>query len=135
MNESPVAASTTERRVYFRTAANGVRVVFFSLLVKMDSIERNYPGGITSFFNENSSPWEMDGTLCVTASMTDDFDELLTLLESHGMQCRQAPVDFYLVCADFGVDDGFTHPMVLTADDGELELYFDQDKKLYAALG
>jgi hypothetical protein len=135
MSQLPHASSTTERSVYFRTAESGVRVVFISLIVKMHSIDRKYLSGVTSFFRQSSGPWEMDGKRYLTASMADDLDDLISLLESHGMQCSKAPADYYLICADFGVDDGFTHPVFLSTDGGELELYFDQDKKLCAVLG
>jgi hypothetical protein len=133
MDRSPKAEDHAGRNVLLRRAESGVRVRFFTLIIRLDSLHRKYPADIHTFFKEAKRRWEMDGMLCSTISMTWDFDEALALLEGCGMQCAKPPVDFYLVEAGFGTSDPLDAPHCLTIHSGELSFHED-DGKMYCRL-
>src|SRR5208337_5052071 len=128
MNRSPKAEDRAGRIVFLRPAGSGVRVRFFTLIIRLDALHRKYPAEIHAFFKEAKGRWEMDGMLCSTISMTWDFDEALALLEACGMQCAKPPVDFYLVEAGFGTPDPLDAPHCLTVHSNELSFHEDGGK-------
>ena len=119
MNRSPNAEDHAGRIVLLRPAGRGVRVRFFTLVVRLDALHRKYPAEIHTFFREAKGRWEMDGLLCSTVSMTWDFDEALAILDACGMQCAKPPVDFYLVEAGLGTADPLDAPHCLTVHSNE----------------
>ncbi len=122
-----------ERKIHFRAAGSGVSVVFFTLIVKMASLRERHGEDLSPFFRDSAVPWETDGALCATASMACEFADIIELLEGSGLQCREAPVDFYVVEEGMGGSEFAFPAHCLTMDDGEIDFYCESDRE-YACL-
>lgn len=115
-----------------------IPLTFYTLIVKVDSLERIYnsvPQGFLEFFKESGSEWVTNGTLCYTIAMGfEDIEEPIDLLKARGMQCETAPVDFYVLEAGLRIISDFISPVYfISLDDGELEIDKDEWKQ-YARL-
>jgi len=120
----PTGSETLEeqRQVTLRPAGSGVKVVFFTLVVKTASLALKYPGGVQGFLAAfPDTNWESDGLLLGTSAMTDeDLIPIIEGLTRHGPQAKVAPVDFY-VLEDCRWDRMPPPVLFLTHDDNELE--------------
>jgi hypothetical protein len=114
-------------------AGEGVPVVFFTLLIKMASLERKYPGGVEQYV-EDADPceWLDDGRLLRTVSMENDFDPFVGLLTEKGLQCTEAPADFYVLDGGPGIPRWAA--TFLTLDDGGLKFDMDEEGRVVAQL-
>jgi len=132
---SPAAeAPREEPQVLFRPAGSGVKVVFFTLIVKTASLALNYPGGVQGFLAAFAeTKWETDGTLLGTGAMADDdLVPLIDDLTRHSLQAKVAPVDFWVL--ENSQWDGLPPPVLfLTHDDDELKSSI-QEGDLYVHL-
>jgi hypothetical protein len=113
-----------DRSIYLRQADSGVEVVFFTLVVKMESIRRGGDGDVLSTLKETGLAWRTDGMLCSAIAMgLDDLEGGIAFLEGLGLQSKNAPVDYYVLATDIG------EPYYLTHNDAELEFFRDEDNR------
>jgi hypothetical protein len=119
-----------------RTEATGVSVVFFSLIVKVSSLNEKYKGGFQQFIEDTTTagnpwPWECDLWLLDRIAMADGyFENTIFLLEQGGLNCEAPSPDFYLVNV---TPLTRSHAQCLTHDDGAID-YVEEDGKLFAKL-
>jgi hypothetical protein len=127
-----------------RPKGSGVPVSYFTLLVKVSSINQKYRGGFDKFIDDTTSkessdsdkwPWQCDGRLLSrSATASDDLEDTIRFLIQNGLQCKTSPPDFYSVVIDSGLmdDQGVSH-YYLTVDDGQIE-YFKEEGNIIARL-
>jgi len=114
----------SDRVIHLRPANSGVEVVFFSLVVKLDSLRKQGDGDVLFLLNLTGDVWRTDGVLCSTVAMgLDDLGETIAFLENLCLQSKNTPVDFYILAIDIG------DPWYLTHNDGELEFLRDEDNR------
>jgi len=134
MESSETELTKQNRMILFRPVELGLVLTFYTLLVKMESLSQKCSGDVLGFFKETGCVWDMNGTLCSTAAMgLEDLDDCFGFLHARGMQCETAPVDFYLVVAGYANNVAWDSYFE-TLDDGEIELYYDEDNKPCARL-
>lgn len=131
-------------RVIRRAEGSGVPVTFFSLIVKVSSINVKYKGGVDKFIRDTTpnNPqgeiwrWGYDGRLLSRSAMAeDDLDDTVILLLEHGLQCKASPPDFYVTMVDWGMSEqgGRLTANCLTFDDDQIE-YFEEKGTFFARL-
>jgi hypothetical protein len=153
VNEEMDSVPTLERRetpksppepVIHRPEGSGVPVTFFSLIVKVSSINMKYKGGFDKFIEDTtpSSPegeiwrWGYDGRLLSRSAMAeDDLDDTIAQLLQHGLQCKTSPPDFYVTLVDWGMSEqgGRLIANCFTFDDDQIE-YFEEKGTFFARL-
>jgi len=153
VEEEKNAVPTLERRetpksppelVIRRPEGSGVPVTFFSLIIKVSSINMKYNGGINKFIKDttSSSPggemwrWGYDGRLLSRSAMAqDDLDDTIAQLLEHGFQCKTSPADFYVTLVDWGMSEpgGRLMANCFTFDDDQIE-YFEEKGTFFARL-
>ncbi len=127
-----------DRFILFLPVDVGIKIVFYTLIVKMEPLYEKCKGDIIGFFKETGDAWDMNGTLCSTAAMhPDDLQKSVSMLEALGLQCERAPVDYYVLEALRGFENEGEPDFYAywgTLDDGELEFYGDEYRYFYARL-
>ena len=135
MESSETTYTHRDRMILLRPVELGLVVTFYTLLVKMESLNQKCNGDVLGFFKETGCAWDMNGTLCSAAAMQlEDLDDCFNALHARGMQCESAPVDFYVVFARCGTPEHGWPSYFETLDDGEIEFYDDEDNKPCARL-
>ena len=124
MESSETQFTQKDRMILLRPVELGIVLTCYTLLVKMESLNQKCNGDFLGFFKETGCAWDMNGTLCSAAAMAlEDLDDCFDSLHARGMQCENAPVDFYVVCAGLGIPEMSSYFMTL--DDGEVEFYYE----------
>lgn len=135
METSETRSTKEESYVLLTSPAEGIPLVFYTVLVKMEPLVRKCNGDVLKFFRETGRDWDTNGTLCSAKAMSlQDLEDCFESLRSRGMQCEAAPVDFCLVSAALGYPEHLMQSCCETLDDGEIEFYDNEDHGPYARL-
>jgi hypothetical protein len=130
--------------VIYRPEGSGVPVTFFSLIVKVSSINMKYKGGFNKFIKDTTPRsrggeiwcWGCDGRLLSRSAMAeDDLDDTIALLHRHGLQCKTSPPDFYLTLVEWGMSEEGQRLITncFTFDDDQVE-YFEEEGTFFGRL-
>ena len=130
MESSETQLTQQDRMILFRPVELGIVLTFYTLLVKMESLNQKCNGNALGFFEETGCCWDMNGTLCSAAAMgLEDLYPCFDSLHARGMQCESAPVDYYLVDACCVIPEHGMTPYFLSLDDGEIEFYTEDHRE------
>jgi hypothetical protein len=134
MESSETKYTQRDRMILLRPVELGLVVTFYTLLVKMEPLNKKCNRDILGFFKETGCAWDMNWALCAAAMELEDLDDCFKALHARGMQCESVPVDFYVVFARCGTHECGWPSYFETLDDGKIEFYDDEDNKPCARL-
>ena len=135
MESSETRFTQQDRMILLRPIELGIVLTFYTVLVKMESLNQKCNGDVLGFFKETGCAWDTNGTLCSASAMSlEDLDDCFDALHARGMQCESASVDFYVVRAALGSPERVWPSFCETLDDGEIEFYDDEDHRPCARL-
>lgn len=110
------------RIIHLREANSGVEVVFFGLVVKMESLTEKGDEDTLSLLKQTGEAWGTDGVLASAVAVgLDDLEDAIAFIQGLGLQCKNPPVDYCLLAVDL-------LPCCMTLNDGEIEFLEEEGR-------